>query len=200
MTMNKTLVYQKNYTTFTREQLLERVRQSMSEKRYQHVLGVEATAIYLAEKYGEDIERVSVAALLHDIAKDRPDEEMRDLVISENLDLDLLQYGNAIWHGPVGSVLAYREYNVLDDDILAAIDQHTIGAPDMSLTAQIIFVADYIEPNRDFPGVTEARALAEKSLVEAVKFEIRETITHLLENEKKVYPKAIDTYNAWIDR
>lgn len=200
MTMNKTLVYQKNYTRFSREQLIERVRQSMSEKRFRHVLGVEQTAIYLAEKYGGDVEKVSVAALLHDIAKERPDEEMRDLVISENLDLDLLQYGNAIWHGPIGAVIANREYDVLNGEILEAIEQHTIGAPEMSLAAQIIFVADFIEPNRDFPEVEEARRIADESLAQAVKFEIVETIKHLIEKERKIYPKAIDTYNAWVER
>lgn len=200
MTMNNTLIYKKNYTTFSREQLINRVRETMSEARFKHVLGVEKTAIELAKLYGEDTEKVSVAALLHDIAKEQSDEEMRDLVISENLDLDLLQYGNAIWHGPVGAVLARREYDVFDEDILGAIEQHTIAAPEMSLTAQIVFVADYIEPSRDFPEVEEARAIAEESLEQAVKFEIRETIKHLIETEKKIYPKAIDSYNAWMEK
>ena len=59
--------------------------------------------------------------MIHDIAKQQPDTEMRDIIISENLDLDLLQYGNAIWHAPVGAILARRQFGIKDEDILAAI-------------------------------------------------------------------------------
>lgn len=190
--------YSGNYTSFTREQVIEKVRETMSPKRFKHVLGVEKTALSLADKYGVEAEKISLAALLHDIAKERPDGEMRDIVISENLDLELLEYGSQIWHGPVGSELAKREYDISDEEILDAITQHTVGAPIMSLVAQVLYVADYIEPSRNFDGVEEARKIADKSLTEAVKFETIETIKHLIKQENKIYPKAIDTYNAWI--
>jgi predicted HD superfamily hydrolase involved in NAD metabolism len=198
MTKNNEIEYSGTYTSYTRDQIIKEVRAAMSEKRFNHVLRVEETAIQLAKKYEADVEKTSIAALLHDYAKEQPASEMRDLIISENLDLDLLQYGPAIWHGPVGAVLARREFEVEDEEVLRAIHFHTIGAPEMSVIEQIIYVADYIEPGRDFDGVEKARELADFSLEEAVRFENIETIRRLVEREVQIYPKAIDAYNAWI--
>lgn len=198
MIEDKPLIYEKNYTNLSREQLISRLSEKMSKKRFKHVLNVERTAIRLAEKYKGNLEKVSIAALLHDVAKEEVDEEMRDLIISENLNLDLLQYGNEVWHGPVGAIIARREFHVEDEEILNSIEQHTVGAQEMSLTARIVFVADYIEPNRKFQNVERARSLAEESLEEAMKFKITETIKHLIDIEKKIYPKTIESYNAWI--
>lgn len=198
MTSKRPVIYTDKYTTFTREEIIEEVAKTMSEQRMAHVLRVEETALQLAEKYDADLEKVSLAALIHDIAKQQDDNEMRDIIISENLDLELLQFGNAIWHGPVGAVLARRQFDIEDEEILDAIEAHTVGAPEMTLIGQIIFVADYIEPGRDFNGVGKARELAEESLAAVVKYQIQETIRKLILDESRIYPKAIDTYNAWI--
>jgi len=190
--------YTDQYTPFTRGELVEKMKESMSTDRFEHVLRVEKTALALAEKYEADSEKVSLAAILHDMAKELPASEMRDVIISENLDLELLQFGSAIWHGPVAAVLARRRFELEDEEILEAIATHTIGAPEMSLPAQIVYVADYIEPARDFDGVEKARVLADASLAEAVAYEVQATIKQLVHRKKKIYPKAIDTYNAWI--
>src|SRR5690625_2204241 len=144
MINSEPVVYSGIYTTYTREQLIDLVKKKMSKKRFEHVLRVEKTAIQLAREYAADVEKASVAALLHDVAKEQSEEEMRDIVISENLNLDLLQFGSSIWHAPVGAVLARREYGVNDKEILEAIEYHTTAAPEMGLITQIIFVADYI--------------------------------------------------------
>lgn len=200
MINNEPIVYSGNYTIYTREELIETVRETMSKKRFEHVLGVEQTAVQLAREYAADVEKTSIAALLHDVAKEQPEDEMRDIVISENLDLDLLKFGSQIWHAPVGAVLAQREYGITDAEILEAIEHHTTAAPAMTLIAQIIYVADYIEPGRSHEKAEEARKLATHSLRGAVRFEIIQTIKHLVEAEKQIYPKAIDAYNAWIER
>lgn len=192
--------YTGKYTSLTREELIEEVRTRLSDKRFEHVLRVEQTALELAEKYHVDRERSSIAALLHDVAKEEPDSEMRDLVISENLDLDLLQFGSQIWHAPVGAVQARRDFEITDEEILIAITNHTVGAPEMTPVEKVVFVADYIEPGRDFDGVKKARKLAEKSLDKVIQLKIRDTIVDLVERKKKIYPKAIDSYNAWIPK
>lgn len=184
----------------SRVELMAQVKEMVSKKRFEHVLRVEKKALELAEIYHGDLEQVSIAALLHDIAKDQADEEMRDLVISENLNLEILQYGNAIWHGPVGAILAKREFYLTNEDILEAIEYHTVGARDMSLTAQIVFIADYIEEGRDFPEVKQARKLANESLEAAIIFILKETIKYLIKLEQKIYPKTIESYNAWIEK
>lgn len=198
MTKNEPINYSKKYTPFSREALIEEVKKRLTEKRFEHVLRVEETALKLSEKHGVDKEKVSIAALLHDVAKDEPDGEMMDLVISENLDLDLLQYGNAIWHAPVGVIKAKRDFYIEDEEILNAIKHHTVGASEMSAVEQIVYVADYIEPGRDFSGVQTARKLADESLEKAITFAIAATMVDLVESKRKIYPKAIDSYNVWV--
>ncbi|HBC4834740.1 TPA: bis(5'-nucleosyl)-tetraphosphatase (symmetrical) YqeK, partial [Enterococcus faecalis] len=85
-----------------------------------------------------------------------------------------------------------------DEEILQAIRVHTTGAAKMSLLDKIIYVADYIEPGRDFPGVKEAREIALVDLDAAVAYETKHTLLHLIEQEHKIYPKTLETYNQWV--
>ncbi|OUK29466.1 HD domain-containing protein, partial [Enterococcus faecium] len=163
----------------------------MSEQRFKHVLGVEETAVALAKKYGASPEKASIAALTHDYAKERPDEEFKMVIVRDGFDPELLNYNNAIWHGLVGASFVERELGITDAEILHAIRVHTTGAAKMSLLDKIIYVADYIEPGRDFPGVQDARAIAWADLDEAVAFETKHTLAHLLAQEQQIYPKTI---------
>ncbi|WP_407372404.1 bis(5'-nucleosyl)-tetraphosphatase (symmetrical) YqeK [Carnobacterium sp.] len=195
--MNR-LRYSKKYTTLTRSELIQAVQSQMSQKRFQHVLGVEQTAVQLAEKYGASTEAASIAALTHDYAKERSDKEMHDLIYREQFDLELLEYGSNIWHGPLGAFLVEHELGISDSDILNAIKHHTIGAEEMTVLEQVIYVADYIEPGRNFPSVEKARKIAAENLQEAVQYETKQTLQHLIEKNRKIYPKTIATYNKWV--
>lgn len=195
----ETINYSDRYINTTREELLGKISQAMSKKRFEHILRVEQTALMLAKKHDADLEKTSIAALLHDFAKESPDQSMQDIVISENLDLELLTYGNPIWHGPTGAILANKMFDVEDQEILDAIAYHTSGAkPEDSLVQKIIFVADYIEPERDFSGVDTARQIAEESIDEAVFYELTHTLKYLLKKEVLIYPRTLANYNAWI--
>lgn len=188
------------YTLLKREELMQKVQMHMSERRFQHVLGVEETSIALAARYGASEEKASIAALTHDYAKERPDDEFELIIKRDGYDLELLQYGNAIWHGLVGASMVQRELGIDDEEILQAIRLHTTGAAKMSLLDKIIFVADYIEPGRTFPGVKEAREIALVDLDGAVAYETKQTLLHLIEQEQKIYPKTIETYNYWVSK
>lgn len=192
------LVYSKHYLSVTREELKEQVRTQMSAKRFIHVLGVEAAAVDLAEKYGASLEAASIAALCHDIAKERPDQEMKELIKQSGFPSELMEYGSNIWHGPCAAEMVKKDYHLLDEDILNAIRYHTIGRSEMSLLEQVIYVADYIEPGRHFPGVEEARRLAAENLQAAVSFETQQTLVYLIQTKKKIYPRAVATYNRWV--
>ncbi|OJG09212.1 HAD superfamily hydrolase [Enterococcus aquimarinus] len=170
----------------------------MSEARFEHVLGVEQSAIALAKRYGCSVEKASIAALTHDYAKERSADEFRFIIENKGFDLNLLRWGNAIWHGLVGAYFVEHELGITDHDILEAIRLHTTGAPQMSLLSKIIYVADYIEPGRDFPGVEEARRLAVLDLNQAVAFETKQTLQYLIGKNVPIYPKTIETYNQWV--
>lgn len=190
--------YSNEYTAYSRENLMQKIQMRMSEQRFKHVLGVEETAVALAKKYGVSPEKASIAALTHDYAKERPDEEFKMVIVRDGFDPELLNYNNAIWHGLVGASFVERELGITDAEILHAIRVHTTGAAKMSLLDKIIYVADYIEPGRDFPGVQDARAIAWADLDEAVAFETKHTLAHLLAQEQQIYPKTIETYNYWV--
>lgn len=191
------IMYTNKYTDLSRETVINRVREVISKERFDHVLRVEQRAVELAEMYEADIEKVSIAALTHDFAKEQPDEEMRDTIISENMDLELLNYGNNIWHGPVGAILVKKQLRVSDNEILEAIRNHTIGSPNMGLIEKIIYTADFTEPDRDFEEAEEAYRKSQESLDKAIAYITRQTIKKLVKQRKKIYPKAIETYNAW---
>ena len=190
--------YSNEYTAYSRENLMQKIQMRMSEQRFKHVLGVEETAVALAKKYGASPEKASIAALTHDYAKERPDEEFKMVIVRDGFDPELLNYNNAIWHGLVGASFVERELGITDAEILHAIRVHTTGAAKMSLLDKIIYVADYIEPGRDFPGVQDARTIAWVDLDEAVAFETKHTLAHLLAQEQQIYPKTIETYNYWV--
>ena len=190
--------YSNEYTAYSRENLMQKIQMRMSEQRFKHVLGVEETAVALAKKYGASPEKASIAALTHDYATERPDEEFKMVIVRDGFDPELLNYNNAIWHGLVGASFVERELGITDVEILHAIRVHTTGAAKMSLLDKIIYVADYIEPGRDFPGVQDARAIAWADLDEAVAFETKHTLAHLLAQEQQIYPKTIETYNYWV--
>lgn len=193
----RTITYSGNYIALTRNELIENVKLQMKESRFKHVLRVEKAALNLAEKNQVKLEKASIAALTHDYAKEFNDEKMIKMIKEENLDSNMIPFGNNIWHGPCGAYIVRKELGVTDEEILNAIRNHTTGAPKMSLLEQIIYVADYIEENRAFPGVEEARKLAENHLSDAVGYEAKHTLSYLIESNKLVFPKAIDTYNAW---
>ncbi len=179
---------------------MQKVQMQMSERRFKHVLGVEETAIALAEKFKVPYAKASIAALTHDYAKERSDDEFTTMITEGTYEnkAELLKFGNAIWHGVVGADFVKRELKITDEEILNAIRLHTTGAAEMTTLDKIIYVADFIEPGRDFPGVTEARELALVDLNEAVAYETKHTLQFLLEQEKAIYPKTIETYNRWV--
>ncbi|MGK9299368.1 bis(5'-nucleosyl)-tetraphosphatase (symmetrical) YqeK, partial [Melissococcus plutonius] len=182
------------YTIEQRDDLIQKIQKSLSEKRLKHVLRVEQSALALAEKYGVSKKKASIAALVHDYAKERPDDDFRKIIKQENLSPELLNYGNEIWHGAVGIFIIRQELEIEDKEILEAVRLHTTGAAKMSTLDKIIYVADYIEEGRSFPGVEEARTIAFIDLDEAVAYEAKQTLIHLIENERKVYPKSLETY------
>lgn len=98
----------------------------------------------------------------------------------------------------VGAEIIKAELNINDERVLNAVRKHTVGAAVMTTLDKIIYVADFIEAGRDFPGVELARKLAEKDLDLAVAYETKHTLEYLLAQNKTIYPAAILTYNAYV--
>ena len=129
----------------------------LKNKRIPHVLGTEQEAIRLAERYGADVEKARVAALLHDCTKKLNMEEQLELCGRYGIQLDELeQKALKLLHAKTGAAIARDVFGV-DDAVYWAIYWHTTGHPNMTKLEKIIYLADYIEPSRDFPGVDDLR-------------------------------------------
>lgn len=178
-----------------RKTALTLVKEQLTEHRYQHTLGVMEAAITLAHQYGADEKKAELAAIFHDYAKFRPKEEMKQIIIEQGFPHDLLEYNAELWHAPVGAYLTETEAGITDREILDAIQYHTSGRPGMSLLEKVIYLADYIEPGRHFPGVDEVRELAKQNLDRALIKSMQNTIIFLLKKNQMVYPETFHTYN-----
>ncbi|MEK4147246.1 bis(5'-nucleosyl)-tetraphosphatase (symmetrical) YqeK [Robertmurraya sp. FSL W8-0741] len=174
------------------------VREHLTEHRYQHTIGVMETAILLARQYGADEKKAEVAAIFHDYAKFRPKEEMKQIILAEKMAPELLQYNSELWHAPVGAFLVEKEVGIADMEILNAIKYHTSGRVGMSILEKIIYLADYIEPGRQFPEVEEVRELANKDLQLALIKAVQNTISFLMNKNQPIFPDTFHTYNDLI--
>ena len=187
-----------SYIRMSREALLAKMETVMPEKRLRHCLGVEKAVRELAERFSLDVEKAGLAGLLHDYAKKVSDEDFLALIDKYQLDPDLKKWGNNVWHGMVGIYRIQEDLGVKDADILRAIEIHTVGSGTMSELDKVVYVADYIEHNRDFPGVDKARELAQRSLNQAVAYETARTVEHLAHKGMPIYPQTLGTYNAFV--
>ncbi|MGX6442822.1 bis(5'-nucleosyl)-tetraphosphatase (symmetrical) YqeK [Neobacillus sp. K501] len=183
-----------------RDTALKIVKEQLTEHRYLHTIGVMETAVTLAKQYGADEKKAELAAIFHDYAKFRSKAEMKAIIIAEGYPEDLLQYNAELWHAPVGAYLVQKEAGIADQEILDAIRYHTSGRPGMSLLEKIIYLADYIEPGRNFPGVDEVRALAIEDLEKALIKAVQNTILFLMRKNQPVYPDSFQTYNDLVKK
>ena len=191
------MAYQ-DYINCSSEELLEKMAELLPEKRLTHCLGVERAAIELAQRFGVDVEKAGLAGLLHDYAKKLSDQEFLDLIDRYQLDPDLKNWGNNVWHGMVGIYKIQEDLGLTDPAILRSIEIHTVGSGQMSTLDKIVYVADYIEHNRAFPGVEQARDIAQVSLDRAVAYETARTVEHLAHQGLPIYPQTLETYNAFV--
>lgn len=174
-------------------------RERLSAKRYGHTLRVAQTAEDLARAHGVEPERARLAALLHDAARERSSEEF--LGLAEDLGLGVGEperESPKLLHGPVAAELARRELGVEDGEILDAVREHTTGRPGMGPLSLVLYVADKIEPARDYPSVENLRRMARQDLRAAAAESLRRSIAHNEERGRPTHPASIETL-GWLE-
>ena len=175
------------------------VRDRLSEKRYAHTLRVADTAEKLASIHGLDASRTRLAALLHDVARELKSEEYLALVEKWELQMgEPERESPKLLHGPVAAELARRELGVDDEEVLETVRVHTVGSPGMSPLALALYVADKIEPARDYPSVERLRKLARKDLHEAAAEALRRTRDHNEQRDRPTHPASLQTLE-WLE-
>ena len=174
--------------------LREQAYAMLSEKRIAHVAGCESEAIELARRWGEDPELAAEAAILHDITKRLSPKDQ--LHLCEKYDIicdDAEKDTPSLLHAKTGAALACDRFGA-SEAVVNAIRWHTTGKPDMNLLEKIIYLADYIEPTRDFPGVDRLRALAYEDIDRAMVLGLEMSLAEIRSRGQEPY---IDTRLAF---
>ncbi|MCM1103557.1 MAG: bis(5'-nucleosyl)-tetraphosphatase (symmetrical) YqeK [Clostridium sp.] len=184
------------------EKLEKELKKELDDDRYRHTLGVAYTAACLAMRYGEKTERAFLAGLLHDCAKTKSNDHKKMLSLCEKHEIPISQFERenpALLHAKLGSFFAKEKYEVTDEEILSAIRWHTTGHVGMTLLEKIIYVADYIEPNRKssrIPNLDEVRSLCFQDLDEGLRRILRDQLLYL-NGKKSVDPATQQTYDYY---
>jgi predicted HD superfamily hydrolase involved in NAD metabolism len=174
------------------------IRDRLTKDRYEHSLGVAQTARELAIQYGADGEKAYLAGILHDYAKNLPNQKLLEIAINNSLIVDPAEKENPqLLHGPVGAVLIEKELGIKDKEILNAIRYHTTGRSQMDRLSQILYIADYIEPNRNFPGVDSLRKITYTNLLAGVLAGLNNSIKFVIDNNQLLHILSVEARN-WL--
>ena len=172
------------------EELEQVVISLLKPKRVPHVLGCRDTAAELAKIWGADETDAARAGLLHDVTKALDGQLQLTLCKEYGIILDDFSSKNPkTLHALTGSLVADRIFGE-NKAVVSAIRSHTTGKPGMNVLEKIIYVADYMEPNRDFPGVEKLRHLAYTDLDKALKLGLEMTLEMLRSQNRQISPES----------
>lgn len=179
------------------EEMRALLEKSLKPSRYQHSLGVAETAVFLAQRFDVDEEQAQMAGLLHDCAREFRNEDLiteaeKRLIVVGDIERQM----PLLLHAYVGSRLVTEKYGVNDQAIEQAIWRHTVGGAKMTKLDKIIWFADMIEPNRDYPGVEKLRELAKTAaLDDMVLAGLTQSITFVLQKGGLIHPDTVIARN-----
>ena len=180
----------RDFKNLPMEELEQVVINLLNPNRVKHVLGCRDTAAELAKVWGADVTDAARAGLLHDITKALDGPLQLTLCAEYGKVLDEFSENNPkTLHALTGSLVAERIFGE-NEAVVKAIESHTTGKPAMNTLEKIIYVADYMEPNRDFPGVETLRQLAYTDLDGALKLGLEMTLAMLREQKRQISPAS----------
>lgn len=191
MTMENEIVEEEKVKAYLLEHL--------SKKRVKHIYGVVDVAERLAEKYGVSVSKVRAASLLHDVGKRFNIEEMVEFLKEREHILPEEYYiTRGLLHATVGYYIAREEFNVNDIETLSAILHHTTGAKNLGMVEKIVYIADYLDPNRGFSNQKDLYALAAKDLNKALLKVVVESVNFVFNKRSILAADTIEFYNELV--
>lgn len=175
------------------------LKETLKEDRYIHTLHVSDIAIKLAGLNGISEEKAEIAALAHDVAKNISKSKMKEIIDNNNIPISDVEKNNPnLWHSIVGPIEAMKKLGINDDEILDAIRWHTTGKENMSLLTKIIYIADMIEPSRNFDGVEDIRRITFEDLDKGVYCGLTHSIEFLLNRNLLIDENTIKARNYFL--
>ncbi len=172
------------------------LKSRLNEKRFYHSICVADEAKRLALKYGGDAEKCYLAGLLHDITKNAPEEE--HLKIFETFGImqsDVENKAFKLWHAMSGEAYLRYVLGIDDEEVLDAVRYHTTAKRNMSLTAKILYLADFTSKDRDYDDVDVIRELVDISLEKALLYALQYSIKDLVDMGRAIHPDTVEAFN-----
>ena len=179
------------------EAMKEELSRRLQKKRYEHSLGVADTAAMLAERFGADVEKARVAGLLHDCAREYKTEDLASEAARRSIDCGEVDRAMPLLlHAYVGARRAQEVYGVTDPEILQAIWRHTVGGEHMTTLDKIVYFADMIEPQRDYPEVDALRELSRTASLDTMALAgLSQSILFVLQTGRLIHPATVAARN-----
>ncbi len=174
---------------------------NLKPERYNHVLAVNDLAIKLAESYKLDVVKVSVAALLHDCAKNMTLEENVKYIKKNNLKIKyadfVIKYLPQVLHSYIGADIAQKQFGIKDKEIINAIKNHTVGRVGMSEFEKVIFIADALSLDRKYKKTFVSKKIMFGDLDKTFKLVLQNKIKYVVSNFKVLHPDIIKIWNYY---
>ncbi|QGU00027.1 Hydrolase (HAD superfamily), YqeK [Candidatus Syntrophocurvum alkaliphilum] len=175
------------------------IKFKLSYRRFNHSVEVAKVAEEMAYKFGIDTKKAYITGLLHDYAKGIPSDELLKIAeLNDIIEDEVERLVPDLLHAPVGSFLIKEELNIKDKELLRAVELHTLGSEEMSDLEKIIFLADMIEPGRDYPGLERLKCLAMRNLDEAMLYGLNSTILYCIDQKRIIHPRSIKARNHFL--
>lgn len=176
------------------------IKSRLSESRFRHSLNVADSAVSLAKRYGADEDKARLAGILHDITKETPLTEQYEYIIKGGDFLSKLELNNhAVIHQKSGEAYCRLELGITEPEVLGAVRYHTTGRRGMTLLERIVYTADFISADRNYPDVDKMRSLAQVSLEDAIMYSLKYTINKLLGETALIHPDTLECYNYLLE-
>lgn len=180
------------------EKIRNDIQKILTEKRYNHSIGVAKKAEELAKKYNQNVQNAKLVGIAHDIAKQMEKEVAYEYANKHNIQFDEIEKNEpALVHSKIGASICKEKYN-FTNEMAQAIMYHTTGHVKMTTFDKIIFLADKIEENRTNEDVEEIRKIAEENLDEAILYALRRSIKYTIDKKRLVHPDSINLMNKII--
>ena len=184
----------------TKEEMIRTLQSRLKKNRFAHSIGVANTAVKLAKRFNVDVDKAFIAGLLHDCAREFEDDQMIDEAIKRGIEIGEVENQlPLLLHSYIGAKMIKEIYNVDDEEISQAIYRHTVGGRNMTKLDKIIYFADMIEPNRNYPGVDKLRQLAEtESLDEMILEGMNQSIIFIISKKSLIHPNTVIARNEML--
>lgn len=182
----------------TIDEMRRELQSRLKKSRFAHSIGVANVAVKLAKKFDVDEKKSYIAGLLHDCAREFENDELPAQAVKRGIKIGEVEKNSPLLlHAYIGAKMISEIYGVEDKEISQAIYRHTVGAKNMTALDKIIYFADMIEPNRNYPGVEKLRDLAETSddLDEIILTAMNESIIFVVQKNSLLHPDTIDARN-----